>query len=151
MKKIFSSCNQLTSVLLLISFLLLFSGMAKAEKTWVLASSTNHWEARSMPGVVVFKSNVWLTGGSYSGGIFSDEWKSENGVDWSLVTGIFSDEWKSENGVDWSLVTADGPWVERYGHQTIAFNNYIWFYGGKTGVWHEPQKDIWRSFCCCCF
>ncbi len=126
MKKIFAGCKQSTSVLLLITFLLLFSGVAKAEKIWVLASSTNHWEARSMPGVVVFNSNVWLTGGT-------------------SASGILNDEWKSENGVDWSLVTADGPWNGRYGQQTIVFNDYIWFYGGKTGVWHMPQKDIWRS------
>ncbi len=110
----------------LITLLLLFSCISYAEKTWVLASSNNHWEARSMSGVVVFNSNVWLTGGAYGGGIFNDEWKSENGVDWSLVT-------------------ADAPWGGRYGHQTIAFDNYVWMYGGKTGVWHVPLKDIWRS------
>ena len=110
----------------LITLLLLFSCISYAEKTWVLASSTNHWSARSMFGASVFKSNVWLTGG-ISG------------------NGILNDEWKSEDGVDWSLVTDDAPWGDRYGHQNVVFDNYLWMYGGKTGEWHMPQKDIWRS------
>jgi len=120
--------TRITSQLLLTAFcLLILSGFAHAEKTWVLASSTNHWNARSLFSATVFKSNVWLTGGIYNG------------------QGI-NDEWKSENGVDWQLVTDDSPWGYRYAHQTIVFNNYLWMYGGKTGEYlHFPQKDIWRS------
>ncbi len=119
---------RITTQFLLTAFcLLILSGIAHAEKTWVLASSTNHWNARSIFSSTVFKSNVWLTGGIYNG------------------EGI-NDEWKSENGVDWTLVTDDAPWGYRYAQQTIAFNNYLWMFGGKTGEWlHFPQKDIWNS------
>ena len=117
-----SKCLLLTAYCLLI-----FTGISYAEKTWVLASSTNHWNARSMFSATVFKSNVWLTGGA-SGG-----------------EGI-NNEWSSENGVDWSIVTDDSPWGYRYAQQTVVFKDYLWMYGGKTGEWlHFPQKDIWRS------
>jgi len=117
-----------SNCLLLTAFcLLILSGLAHAEKSWVLASSTNHWNARSLFSATVYKSNVWLTGGIYNG------------------KGI-NDEWKSENGVDWTLVTDNAPWGYRYAQQTIVFNNYLWMYGGKTGEWlHFPQKDIWNS------
>jgi len=105
----------------------LFIGICNAEKTWVLASSTNHWNARSLFSATVFKSNVWLTGGA------------------SDFEGV-NDEWKSENGVDWTRVTDDALWGYRYAQQTIVFNNYLWMYGGKTGeLFHFPQKDIWNS------
>ena len=113
--------------LLTVYFLLLLPGIANAEKTWVLASSTNHWQARSLFCATVFTNKVWLTGGIANG------------------EGI-NDEWKSENGVDWTLVTDNAPWESRYAQQTIVFNNYLWMFGGKTGEYlHFPQKDIWNS------
>ena len=112
---------------LLVIFLLIFTSTAKAEKEWVLASSSNHWQARSMFGATLFTNNVWLTGGS------------------SNFDGV-NDEWKSENGVDWTLVTDDAPWGYRFAHQTVVFKDELWLYGGKTGEWVQlPQKDIWKS------
>ena len=62
----------------------------------------------------------------------------------------FNDVWRTQNGVDWELVTDDAPWVARPGHQVVVAQNRLVLFGGfglgpDNGINPANPMDIWIS------
>lgn len=62
----------------------------------------------------------------------------------------FNDVWRTQNGLDWELVTDDAPWIARPGHQVVAAQNRLVLFGGfglgpDNGINPANPMDIWIS------
>ena len=137
--------------------------------TWREATTDAKWNARQEHSSVVFKSKMWVLGGS-DGSDKNDVWYSADGITWREATadakwnarqghssvvfkskmwvlggsdGRFkNDVWDSSNGADWSEVTTSNIWNARHSHSSVVFDNKIWVLGGHTGT---SQNDVWYS------
>ena len=75
----------------------------------------------------VFNGKLWLSGGVVLGG---------RG---------FAEEWVSEDGKNWSLVSAEAPFGYRHGHIMIAHRNLLWIVGGWDTVSDRGSSESWYS------
>ena len=117
--------------------------------------------------VVEFGGSLWLIGGKEgrvkvltAGAPLNDIWRSEDGVDWTLVTesadfpavsghqvAKFNDAlwmtggkpessrfsggiWNSRNGIDWNYLEANKDFSNRFNHKMVVFNNKLFVIGG---------------------
>ncbi|WP_339840298.1 kelch repeat-containing protein [uncultured Maribacter sp.] len=78
--------------------------------------------------MTLFKDQLWLVGGDNS---HTPPWNSNSKV------------WKSNNGINWKLVTSN-LFEERRNHSLLVFKNKMWLIGGinNTG---EILSDIWNT------
>ena len=54
-----------------------------------------------------------------------------------------NDVWNSDDGIRWNLVAKHAPWFPRTAQYSIAFNEKLWIFGGKTGTHYKQADDIW--------
>ena len=62
----------------------------------------------------------------------------------------FNDVWRTQNGIDWELVTDNAPWVARPGHQVVVAQNRFILFGGfglgpDNGINPANPMDVWTS------
>lgn len=62
----------------------------------------------------------------------------------------FNDVWRTQNGIDWQLVTENAPWKARPGHQVIVAQDRLVLFGGygigpDNGFSPANPSDIWIS------
>ena len=147
-------------------------------KDWQLVNPIPEWDARELQGIVTLDNNDLLLFGGVTYGppwhAFNDVWKSQNGIDWVLVTeeaewsgryafgyGTFkgniflmggrnqaeeplNDIWMSKDGTTWTKIIENAPWEERSFDQLLITNNLMFIVGG-TGSKDTIYKDIWYS------
>ena len=134
---------------------------------WVLEMDKPVFSDRYGHQVVEFQDSLWLIGGKEgrvkvltAGAPLNDIWKSDNGVDWALVTesadfpavsghqvAKFKDAlwmtggkpesssfsggiWNSQNGIDWNYLEANKDFSTRFNHKMVVFNNKLFLIGG---------------------
>lgn len=142
--------------------------------TWTEATSAAPWTQRHDHTSEVFDGKIWVIGGVLglaadpSSQIFSDVWRSTDGVSWiratasaswgprashsSLVFGSkiwviggrnrserFNDVWSSSNGSNWTVATSTAPWEARQGHTSVVFDLKMWVLGGLLSNVPLPQ------------
>jgi hypothetical protein len=90
------------------------------------------WQARHCAGFVVYKDAMWVISG--------------HGI---------TDVWKSEDGINWTLVTDKAPWGRRYLPYVAVFKDKLWLMGGLN--WYDEDgndifergvqafNDVWSS------
>jgi hypothetical protein len=119
------------------------------------------WKARAMPrGGQLDGFFYVLTGRAGTGTVFSDVWRSPDGIEWELVTAkaewgkrcypeveivdgvmvlvagqdlrtFHNDVWRSTDaGRTWEQVCADAPWGVRAGHHTHVLGEELLLFGG---------------------
>lgn len=144
----------------------IFSNELTTGKVWLAASSSNKFSPRGNFGLAKFEDRLWIAGGksedSGSENLYNDVWRSNNGIDWYIVTnnanfsprknhtltyfndylwiigGISdfesfkNDIYKSNNGKDWTKVRSAAPFYPRQSHYTIVFQNNLWVIGGRA-------------------
>ena len=114
---------------------------------WTLELEAAPWEGRHCAGYVVHDGKMWVVGGDVNQGQYQP------------------DIWSSGNGIDWVCECEVAPWCTperpRTMHQTVAFNGYIYVFGGQTmpktvSTYHSHEfklpdgeqifyADCWRS------
>lgn len=57
---------------------------------------------------------------------------------------VFNDVWYSEDGIIWTQATASAPFLARYGHTSVPFDNRMWVIGGNDNA-GGVFKDVWYS------
>ena len=95
---------------------------------------TGNFPARSSHTSVVFNNQIWVMGGTVTGG--------------SKRKNLRNDVWSSADGVNWNLMTMDAGWSRRRDHTSVVFNNRIWVLGGlrSHSVASEAYlNDVWSS------
>lgn len=146
---------------------------------WQMATRNALFHKRYYHTGVAFNNYMWIIGGFYDQPCstnpqmeFKDVWRSNNGVDWTLVTGnaafgtrnqhdsvVFNDRiwviggsggsnflndvWYSLNGYDWVLATGNAGFTPRADFSSVVFNNKIWVIGGFAT--DGMKNDIWCS------
>jgi len=132
------------------------------------SGAPGHWLPRAYFQAVTKGSSMYVVGGQDFGimsNFYNDVWKSEDGVEWTLLTAdagwtpraglravVFNDVWKSADGVTWQQMTADAPWEPRAGAVVVVKDGYMVLLGGEDGFLCEPQpncelpyfNDDWR-------
>ncbi len=95
---------------------------------WQNHSTKDGWSPRNGHSLTKFKDRLYLIGGfNYGSKYLQDIWV------------LNLDEEKEE----WNCIQESPPWEGREGHQTLAFRDSLWIFGGITesGV----KNDIWYS------
>ena len=90
-------------------------------KYWT--GSYTPFEERSRAGIINFENIIWVFGG-----------RKFNGSDFIY----YNDVWRSNNGVDWILLTQNAAFEARSDFATTSFNGYIWLIGGFCKI-DDPQ------------
>jgi len=62
----------------------------------------------------------------------------------------FNDVWRTQNGIDWELVTDNASWIARPGHQVVVAQDRLVLFGGfglgpDNGFSPANPSDIWIS------
>ena len=95
-----------------------------AALEWVEATDTTPWPKRAGHTCVVHDGYLWLIGGEFD-------------PVGTAPPQYFGEVWRSEDGVEWTLVTRDVPWNIRSGHTTEVFAGKMWIIGGNEGgLWY---------------
>lgn len=119
--------------------------------------------------VVVFNNTMWLIGGHRLAG---SNWYSTDGVSWVSydpptgywgqgtvvlddkiwITGGYmwgigtrSDMWYSSDGVNWIESESNAPWGLRVYHESLAYDDKIWLFGGSPDGWNWAYGDLWTN------
>jgi len=59
---------------------------------------------------------------------------------------IYSDTWRSPDGVRWELMNADAPWGVRAGHHTMVIDDDIYLFAGGVNTFGRIlYNDLWVS------
>lgn len=99
---------------------------------WALVLDGAPWSKRVLLGnVVVHDEKLWVIGGSYG---YYQPFKA------------YRDVWRSEDGVDWKLVTDCAPWEGRRWASCVSYRSRIWLLGGFRAqpTW-QNFNDVWYS------
>jgi len=112
---------------------------------WENMTQDAGWGARAGLSAVVFNNEIYIMGGSVN----DDSSITPNGP----ARIYYNDVWKSQNGMNWELVTADAPWAPRAGGIAVAKDGYIYMIGGEDGFICNPDtprcppyyNDVWRT------
>jgi len=100
---------------------------------WKIEAKAASWSPRVAAAVVIFKSKIWLLGGTEN--YYFGNKKS-----------LKNDVWNSSNGKDWKLATMDAGWPPRAYHQAAVLNGKIYVFGGGNYVPdYYAKNDVWRS------
>jgi hypothetical protein len=100
---------------------------------WEQATSQAAWTPRIAAGLVEFKGQMWLLGGTENY-YFGDDSSLKNDV------------WSSADGKTWKLATANAPWSPRAYHQAAVLNDRIYVFGGGNYVpKYHGVNDVWSS------
>ncbi len=115
-------------------------------ENWEQLTGDAPWTGRAGLSAVVLGSHLYVLGGSRND-------------DASIIGAngpqreYFNDVWRSEDGVDWELMTDAAPWERRAGASVVAHRGAVWLFGGEAGFICEPTpdcrppyfNDVWRS------
>ncbi|HEY5039259.1 MAG TPA: malectin domain-containing carbohydrate-binding protein, partial [bacterium] len=97
---------------------------------WTQATSAAPFSAREGHASVLYNSQMWVIGGSDSGG---DK----------------NDVWASSDGVSWIQKTSGAAFSARDGHQVLVYNSKMWVIGGQNYNSGTSQttylNDVWSS------
>src|SRR3989338_8040552 len=95
---------------------------------WTLEASAPGWSIRSEHSSVVFNNKMWVMGGYYNPGMSPD---------------FHRDVWSSSNGKKWDKITASAPWLGKFQHAAMVFDNKMWVMGGSGSG--GPTNEVWSS------
>jgi hypothetical protein len=99
--------------------------------SWIRAESTaNLWPGRAYPTSVVYDNKMWVMGGN---GTVQGQPK------W------YHDVWYSTDGANWTLATDSAPWLPRYAHTSVVYDNKMWVMGGVDATSNQIYNDVWYS------
>ncbi len=94
---------------------------------WDRVETNDHFSKRSGHQAVVFDNKIWVTAG------LDDKFFKR-----------FNDVWSSSDGKTWTEAeTSAMIFSERYGHQTVVFDNKLLVMGGTNGT--DDFNDIWYT------
>jgi len=111
---------------------------------WNQLTASAPWEGRSGLSAIVFKGWIYIIGGG----------KGDDDAIGGQGRVLFNDVWRSQDGLNWELVTDDAPWEARAGAAVVEKNGYIYLLGGEDGFLCEFEmgmqkcpyfNDVWRS------
>ncbi len=114
------------SFMLLTAFCFVLPSYLFAQMTWIQATDSAGWSARSNHSSVVFDNKIWVIGG-YD------------------PTGFKRDVWFSTDGVTWTQATNSAGWSPRHKHSSVVFDNKIWVIGGYGIGSPYYKNDVWYS------
>ena len=101
-------------------------------ENWEIQPSNGpSWSARSLAGVAAFNDRLWVLGG----GTYNTPTSSRK---------YLNDVWSSIDGRNWDQVLKLAPWVPRFFHNAIEFDNRLWVFGGST-TGSQSLNDIWLT------
>lgn len=105
---------------------------------WNTLNAAAPWQARHYHCMLEFDDRMWIIGGVY---------RSDSGEERYL-----SDVWKSDNGVNWTIVAETAPWQPRAYHACVVFDGKMWLIGGRedryvngNAVGSIGYSDAWYS------
>ncbi len=102
-------------------------------KDWVLETDSPGWTPRISGGLVEFKDQMWLLGGTENY-YFGDR------------SSLRSDVWSTSDGKTWTQHTSEAPCTHRAYHQSVAHDGKLWVFGGGNYVpEYEARNDVWSS------
>jgi hypothetical protein len=93
---------------------------------WTQVTASAPWSERGLPSVVVYKDEIWLTGGR----------RGQQGVTFAR------DIWHSPDGLTWAKEETAPPWPPRY-YESLVLDDSIWILGG-IGDNNVRMNDVWR-------
>lgn len=99
---------------------------------WVQATGAAAFPRRDCHSSVTFDDRMWVIGG------FSQD--SHNFY-------VKNDVWYSDDGANWTEAISSAPFLGRWGHSSVVFDNKIWVIGGAacTGETCAFVNDVWFS------
>jgi hypothetical protein len=96
------------------------------DPTWSQAVARAGFQGRFGFAAVVFKSKIWVIGGS------------------STNLDYLNDIWYSTDGSNWTRATENPGFSPRRSHQVVVFKGKLWLLGGESGA-YEYERDVWTS------
>ena len=139
--------------------------------TWLQATASAAFPARSEHTSVVHDGRMWVMGGVGDAGLMGDVWYSVDGRTWlqsgagvfpvrrnhtSVVfdgkmwviggdgnSGYKNDVWSSSDGVNWTCATASAAFPARSDHVSVVYDGKMWVIGGLGNA--GPTDDVWHS------
>jgi hypothetical protein len=100
---------------------------------WTAATRIAEWSPRLAAGVLAFKGQMWILGGTESY-YFGDQKSLKNDV------------WATSDGAHWKLVTEHAGWSPRAYHAAVVHDGKMWVMGGGNYVpQYRALNDVWCS------
>jgi hypothetical protein len=140
---------------------------------WSCITDIAQWSPREPGACVVFKSRMWIIGGSNYPKYYNDVWRSSDGVEWTCATdsagwlprmgqasvvynnkmwimgginsdsGAMDDVWYSYDGSEWTCATDSAGWAKRSRHSSVVFDSKIWIFGGNIPGSSNYNHEVW--------
>ncbi len=136
--------------------------------TWVQATASAAFSARSYGEVLAYDGKLWIMGGEGPPNT-NDVWSSTDGVTWTQVTanapwsaralaasvvfddkmwiiggGYQNDVWYSTDGANWTQATSNAGWSGRLSYDAVVFNDKMWIFAGQASG-SVTEDDVWSS------
>jgi hypothetical protein len=110
------------------------------ELRWIKATTTIAWSPRDAQSVVTWNNSLWLIGG-----LEGNDVVTVNGTVEYWNAPHKSDIWKSEDGLNWTLVTDNAPWRNRRSVSSVSFQDKMWVMAGWDQYNYKYTNDIWYT------